>query len=164
MVKLAISAIIFIASAKAGDFENPYVAPNLRIADLLSRMSPLEKISQMGSSAPALPNLGLKAYEYRNEALHGVVANAAHGISPSNRSFINMGHPLGIRSGQRHFRRSPCALQPIGQGPYLFLAYREHGARPAMGQDRKPTARTFISQKNSSRISSTGCKASTPSI
>jgi len=75
MVKLAISAIIFIASAKAGDFENPYVAPNLRIADLLSRMSPLEKISQMGSSAPALPNLGLKAYEYRNEALHGVVAN-----------------------------------------------------------------------------------------
>ena len=75
LVKLAVSAIIFIASAKAGDFENPYVAPNLRIADLLSRMSPLEKISQLGSSAPALPNLGLKAYEYRSEALHGVVAN-----------------------------------------------------------------------------------------
>jgi beta-glucosidase len=38
-------------------------------------MSPLEKISQLGSSSPALPRLGLAAYEYSNEALHGIMAD-----------------------------------------------------------------------------------------
>lgn len=66
--------MFFFASAGTRNFENPYSSPSSRIADLLSRMTPLEKISQLGTSAPALPNLGLKAYEYRNESLHGVVA------------------------------------------------------------------------------------------
>jgi Beta-glucosidase-related glycosidases len=79
MIKLIfmISMIIFPASAKIKDFENPALSPEIRVADLLSRMSILEKISQLGTSSPALPNLGIKAYEYGNEALHGVVADGA---------------------------------------------------------------------------------------
>ncbi|WHY66679.1 glycoside hydrolase family 3 C-terminal domain-containing protein [Neobacillus sp. SuZ13] len=44
-----------------------------RAADLVSRMTLEEKASQMNSSsAPAIPRLGVKAYGWWNEALHGV--------------------------------------------------------------------------------------------
>ena len=70
-----ISAIAFPALAGKKDFENPSLTPEIRVADLVSRMSLLEKISQLGNSSPALPHLGIKSYEYGNEALHGVVAD-----------------------------------------------------------------------------------------
>ncbi len=43
-----------------------------RAADLVSRMNTLEKISQMSSTASAIPRLGLPAYQWWNEALHGL--------------------------------------------------------------------------------------------
>lgn len=43
-----------------------------RVADLVSRMSLSEKARQMNNSAAALPRLGLPAYDYWNECLHGV--------------------------------------------------------------------------------------------
>ena len=48
-------------------------SPAERAADLVSRMTLAEKASQMVSSqAPAIPRLGLPAYGWWNEALHGV--------------------------------------------------------------------------------------------
>jgi beta-glucosidase len=43
-----------------------------RVNDLVGRMSLDEKISQMGSDAPAIERLGLPQYNWWNEALHGV--------------------------------------------------------------------------------------------
>jgi beta-glucosidase len=43
-----------------------------RAADLVSRMTLEEKVSQMQNNAPAIPRLGIPAYEWWNEALHGV--------------------------------------------------------------------------------------------
>src|SRR3954464_5936349 len=44
-----------------------------RAADLVSRMTTAEKASQMISSrAPAIPRLGIPAYGWWNESLHGV--------------------------------------------------------------------------------------------
>jgi beta-glucosidase len=40
--------------------------------DLVSRMTLSEKISQMGSEAPAIKRLGIPRYNWWNEALHGV--------------------------------------------------------------------------------------------
>ncbi len=52
---------------------NPMYSPQERAADLVSRMTLSEKASQMVSSqAPAIPRLGIKAYGWWNEALHGV--------------------------------------------------------------------------------------------
>lgn len=45
-----------------------------RAADLVSRMTREEKILQLGSSAPAIPRLGVRAWNYWNEASHGVIA------------------------------------------------------------------------------------------
>jgi beta-glucosidase len=43
-----------------------------RAADLVSRMTLDEKAAQMQNAAPAIPRLGVPAYDWWNEALHGV--------------------------------------------------------------------------------------------
>jgi len=43
-----------------------------RVHDLVSRMTVAEKVAQMGSVAPAIERLGVPAYTWWNEALHGV--------------------------------------------------------------------------------------------
>ncbi|XVE60465.1 hypothetical protein DITRI_Ditri05aG0130800 [Diplodiscus trichospermus] len=43
-----------------------------RARDLVSRLTLDEKISQLVNSAPAIPHLGIPAYEWWSEALHGV--------------------------------------------------------------------------------------------
>src|SRR5262249_9516453 len=43
-----------------------------RVADLTARMTPEEKLGQLVSEAPAIPRLGVPAYDWWNEALHGV--------------------------------------------------------------------------------------------
>ncbi|XP_031266249.1 probable beta-D-xylosidase 7 [Pistacia vera] len=50
-----------------------------RARDLVSRLTLDEKISQLVNSAPAIPRLGIPAYQWWSEALHGV-ANAGPGI------------------------------------------------------------------------------------
>ena len=53
-------------------FLNPDLAPEKRAADLVSRMTLEEKVLQMQNTAPALARLGIPAYDWWNEALHGV--------------------------------------------------------------------------------------------
>lgn len=48
------------------------LSPEERARDLVRRMSLEEKILQLGSDAPAIPRLGLRAYHYQGEALHGL--------------------------------------------------------------------------------------------
>lgn len=43
-----------------------------RVADLVRRMSLAEKVSQLRNSTQAIPRLGVPAYDYWNECLHGV--------------------------------------------------------------------------------------------
>ena len=54
----------------------PYKNPNLpieaRVNDLVSRMTLEEKVLQMQNGAPAIERLGIPAYDWWNEALHGV--------------------------------------------------------------------------------------------
>jgi beta-glucosidase len=54
----------------------PYLDPSLpldeRVNDLVSRMTIEEKTSQMQDVAPAIPRLGIPAYNWWNEGLHGV--------------------------------------------------------------------------------------------
>ncbi len=56
-------------------YQDSKVPVTMRARDLVSRMSLQEKISQLGNFTPAIDRLGVAAYGYWNEALHGVVAN-----------------------------------------------------------------------------------------
>jgi beta-glucosidase len=53
-------------------YTNPDQPMAARIDDLVRRMSLAEKAAQMCNNAPAVPRLGIPAYNYWNEALHGV--------------------------------------------------------------------------------------------
>jgi beta-glucosidase len=53
-------------------YQDVNASPEKRAADLVSRMTLSEKVGQMQNNAPAIPRLGIPAYDWWNEALHGV--------------------------------------------------------------------------------------------
>lgn len=53
-------------------YKNPALPIETRVNDLVSRMTLEEKVSQMMNAAPAIERLGIPAYDWWNEALHGV--------------------------------------------------------------------------------------------
>jgi beta-glucosidase len=53
-----------------------------RLDDAISRLTLEEKISQLQHAAPAIPRLGIPAYNWWNEALHGVARNGKATIFP----------------------------------------------------------------------------------
>lgn len=53
-------------------YKDPLLPVDVRVQDLISRMTLTEKISQLGNTTPAINRLGIHAYEYWSEALHGV--------------------------------------------------------------------------------------------
>ena len=57
------------------DYLNPSLPIERRVDDLVSRMTLEEKASQVVHRARAIPRLGIPAYNWWSEALHGVVAS-----------------------------------------------------------------------------------------
>ena len=53
-------------------FQNTSLSFEARVNDLVSRMTLEEKVSQMLNAAPAIQRLGIPAYDWWNEVLHGV--------------------------------------------------------------------------------------------
>jgi hypothetical protein len=58
--------------SKGLPFCNMKLPASQRAADLVSRMTPAEKASQLGDIANGVPRLGVPSYKWWNEALHGV--------------------------------------------------------------------------------------------
>src|ERR1035438_5086257 len=85
-LKLNRFAVLVLCLARVASFAQqpgnaPYLDPNLsperRAADLVSRLTLEEKALQMQSTAPAIPRLNIPAYNWWNEALHGVAVGRA---------------------------------------------------------------------------------------
>ncbi|MGB3007065.1 MAG: glycoside hydrolase family 3 N-terminal domain-containing protein, partial [Chitinophagaceae bacterium] len=78
MKKYFLIAVIFItAAAYAQDYKTfPMWNYNLpieqRVNDVVSRLTLEEKVAQMLNATPAVPRLGIPAYDWWNEVLHGV--------------------------------------------------------------------------------------------
>lgn len=53
-------------------FRNPDLPLEVRVNDIISRLTLEEKVEMMKYTAPAIPHLGIPAYNWWNEALHGV--------------------------------------------------------------------------------------------
>lgn len=53
-----------------------------RVGDLIGRLTLLEKCSQLRYDAPAIQRLGIPAYNWWNEALHGVARNGRGTVFP----------------------------------------------------------------------------------
>jgi len=63
-------------------WRDPSLPIRTRAEDLIRRMALAEKVAQLKNGAPAIPRLGLPAYDYWNEALHGVANNGAATVFP----------------------------------------------------------------------------------
>jgi beta-glucosidase len=71
-----------------------------RAADLVSRMTLAEKASQMVSSqAPAIPRLGIPAYGWWNEALHGVSRLQLNPTGNATTLFSTTSYPIDLSLG-----------------------------------------------------------------
>ncbi|XP_061345919.1 probable beta-D-xylosidase 7 [Gastrolobium bilobum] len=66
-------------SSKSYPFCNPKLPITQRTRDLVSRLTLDEKLAQLVNSAPPIPRLGIPAYEWWSEALHGI-GNVGRGI------------------------------------------------------------------------------------
>jgi beta-glucosidase len=77
--------------------QNPYAFPfrntslpiEERVTDLVSRMTLQEKADQLLYTAPAIPRLGVPAYTWWNEALHGVARAGYATVFPQSITIAN---------------------------------------------------------------------------
>jgi len=77
---IPIACIVLVVCASAQDtssfpFMNPKLSPEERAADLVHRMTLEEKASQLVNQARAIQRLGVPAYDWWSEALHGVAVD-----------------------------------------------------------------------------------------
>lgn len=74
---LTVAILILTSSYKPAPkyqykFQDPSLPIEQRVNDLVSRLTLEEKVKQMLNSAPAIARLGIPAYNWWNESLHGV--------------------------------------------------------------------------------------------
>jgi beta-glucosidase len=72
LLSLSASAQVSSTKPKDADYLNPRLPVERRVNDLLGRMTLEEKVSQMMNKSEAIERLGIPAYDWWNEALHGV--------------------------------------------------------------------------------------------
>ena len=63
-------------------FRNPSKPIDMRVKDLVSKLTLEEKVYQMMNTAPAIPRLGIPAYDWWNESLHGVARSGVATVYP----------------------------------------------------------------------------------
>ena len=68
--------------AQNDPWTNPALPLEVRVHDLISRLTPEEKVYQMMNSTPAIPRLHIPEYDWWNEALHGVARSGIATIFP----------------------------------------------------------------------------------
>lgn len=75
----------------------PFLDPDLpleaRVDDLVSRLTLAEKASQMVHDAPAIERLGIPAYNWWNECLHGVARAGVATVFPQAIGLAAMWNP-----------------------------------------------------------------------
>jgi beta-glucosidase len=88
-VKRLLLAVLFLSlvpsfalAQSSYPFRDPSLSIDQRLNDLLSRMTTEEKVSQMQDVAPAIPRLEIPAYNWWNEALHGVARSGTATVFP----------------------------------------------------------------------------------
>src|ERR1700755_2452889 len=75
LVVLAVACNLAAQNQEQPAYLNPSLPPEQRAADLVHRMTVEEKVSQLVNQARAIARLGVPAYDWWSEALHGVATN-----------------------------------------------------------------------------------------
>ncbi len=86
-IRLPLILLVLMPTASAAlgqphPFQDPDCPVEERARDLVSRFTTEEKIAQLNYDAPAVERLGVPAYNWWNEALHGVARNGRATVFP----------------------------------------------------------------------------------
>ncbi|KAF7047834.1 hypothetical protein CFC21_056697 [Triticum aestivum] len=84
-----------------------------RAADLVARLTPAEKVAQLGDEAAGVPRLGVPAYKWWNEALHG--------LATSGKGLHFNGAVRSATSFPQAIGREARALYNLGQAEGLTM-------------------------------------------
>lgn len=84
---LILVCIINVARAQS-IYLDPSKTLDERVNDLVSKLTLDEKVHQMMNTSPAIPRLNIPAYDWWNEALHGVARSGAATIFPQAISLV----------------------------------------------------------------------------
>eukprot|EP00128_Syssomonas_multiformis_P007029 Colp12_sorted_trinity150504_noHs@26791 len=91
---LSMLAVVAVAGPVQYPFQNWSLPLPLRVNDLVSRLTLEEQIQQTWSEAPAVERLGIKAYNWRSNCVHGWTANG--GKWDQNDVWTNFPEPIGL--------------------------------------------------------------------
>lgn len=79
---MLVCTLTLVACSNQAPYQNKSLSPTERAADLVSRLTLEEKIALMQNNSSAVKRLGIKPYEWWNEALHGVARNGLATVYP----------------------------------------------------------------------------------
>jgi beta-glucosidase len=86
LLGLSIGIATLAGTARGSEPPPPFRDPELpvenRVSDLISRLTVGEKISQLMMTSPAIPRLGVPAYDWWSEGLHGVARSGVATVFP----------------------------------------------------------------------------------
>jgi beta-glucosidase len=71
-----------VLNAQTAPWKDTHQPTAVRVADLLSRMTLEEKVSQLSNDSPAIPRLDVPAYNWWNEGLHGIARSGVATVFP----------------------------------------------------------------------------------
>src|ERR1044071_419434 len=72
LLTVSLSPVLSQTGSSAPPYKDPKLSIEKRVDDLVSRMTLEEKVSQMMNGAAEIKRLGIPAYDWWNEGLHGV--------------------------------------------------------------------------------------------
>ena len=96
------------ATAQNFPFQDTSLTVDERVEDLLSRLTLDEKLSMMEHRNPAIPSLGLPAYSWWNEALHGVGRNGLATVWPMPIALAATFSPASVHVMFQKVAREAC--------------------------------------------------------
>src|SRR5580698_7758172 len=89
IVSVVCSLMVNCVEGQTEKWTNAALPVDVRVHDLIARLTPEEKVYQMMNSTPAIPRLHIPEYDWWNEALHGVARSGIATIFPQ---------PIGMAS------------------------------------------------------------------
>ena len=165
-------------AASAQNSTQPWFNPDLptdqRVDAMIAQMTLTEKASQMVNQARAIPRLGIPAYNWWNEALHGVARNGYATVFPEPVGLAatfdpalvkDMGITIGTEARVKYnIVGRETGEHGISQGLDFWSPISTYSATRAGAGARRPMARTLISPARWAPLLSKACRATIRAI